>query len=80
MTVCKQGEDVHTAILPQMICDEFMGGYDFEKHLEHLRAIYRHKAGLMLSLIDRHLVPAASSSARKSFDADFPSRPQESRP
>ena len=58
MTVCKQGEDVHTAILPQMICDEFMGGYDFEKHLEHLRAIYRHKAGLMLSLIDRHLVPA----------------------
>lgn len=58
MTVCKQGEDVHTAIFPQMICDEFMGGYDFEAHLAHLRTLYRHKARLMLSLIDQHLVPA----------------------
>ncbi len=41
-----------------MICDEFMGGYDFEAHLAHLRTLYRHKARLMLSLIDQHLVPA----------------------
>ena len=35
------------------------GRLRFRKNiLEHLRAIYRHKAGLMLSLIDRHLVPA----------------------
>lgn len=57
MVVCKQGEDVHTNILAQIICDEFMGKYPYEEHLDHLRDIYRHKAKLMLSLIERHLVP-----------------------
>ena len=56
MTVAKQGEDVHTNIWAQMICDEFMRG-DFEGHLEHLRALYRVKAKKLMALIDRHLVP-----------------------
>ena len=58
MIVCKQGEDVHTAALNQMICDEFMGGYDYEAHLEGLRALYRQKAARMTELLDRYLVPA----------------------
>lgn len=58
MIVCKQGEDVHTAIWNQMICDEYMGNYDYEAHLKDLQEIYRKKAQLMLSLIDEHLVPA----------------------
>lgn len=57
MVVCKQGEDVHTTILSQMICDEFMKTCDFEAHLKGLRDLYRHKAQLMLSLMDRYLVP-----------------------
>ena len=58
MVVCKQGEDVHTAIWNQMICDEYMGNYDFEAHLKDLQEIYRKKARLMFKLIDEHLVPA----------------------
>lgn len=58
MVVCKQGEDVHTAIWNQMICDEYMGNYDFEAHLKDLQKIYRKKARLMFKLIDEHLVPA----------------------
>ena len=57
MTVCKQGEDVHTSMWSQIICDEYMGQYDFEAHLDDLRRIYRHKYQLMLSLIEKHLVP-----------------------
>lgn len=57
MVVCKQVEDVHTSMLPQMICYEYMKTRDYEKHLEDLRDIYRKKARLMLSLIERHLTP-----------------------
>ena len=32
MTVCKQGQDVHTAMWSQMLCYEFMTKYDFEAH------------------------------------------------
>ncbi|MDD3692618.1 MAG: PLP-dependent aminotransferase family protein [Oscillospiraceae bacterium] len=57
MIVCKQVEDVHTAMLPQIICDEFMKTCDYENHLNNLRSIYSKKARLMLSLIEQHLVP-----------------------
>ena len=61
MIVVKQGEDVHTAILNQMICEAFMTQYDFEAHLDGLRTIYRHKARLMMALLDEHLAPAGVS-------------------
>ena len=57
MVVAKQGEDVHTSILPQLICEEFLSKYDFESHLENIRAIYRRKAELTESLLDEKLVP-----------------------
>lgn len=57
MVVAKQGEDVHTNIWSQMICDEFMNRVDFEAHLKGLQALYRQKAGLMCRLLDEHLVP-----------------------
>ncbi len=56
--VCKQGEDVHTNIWSQIVCDEFMGKYDYEAHLEGLRTLYRAKAEKMIELIEQHLVPA----------------------
>ncbi len=58
MTVAKQGEDVHTNIWAQILCDEFMGTVDYEAHLRGLQAIYREKAALMCRLLDEHLVPA----------------------
>ena len=57
MVVAKQGEDVHTSILPQLICEEFLSKYDFESHLENIRAIYRRKAELTEGLLDEKLVP-----------------------
>ena len=63
MVVCKQGEDVHTAMWPQIICERFMADAGLEAHLESLRSLYRKKARLMLSLIEEHLVPAGITYA-----------------
>ena len=57
MTVAKQGEDVHTAIWSQMLCDEFMATVDYPAHLAGLQDLYREKAALMVKLLDEHLVP-----------------------
>ncbi len=54
IVVCKQVSDVHTNVLGQIICDEFMNNYDFEGHLEKIRGIYRNKCKLMLSEIDKN--------------------------
>ena len=57
MIVCKQGEDVHTNIWSQLVCDELMTKYDFDAHLERLRTIYREKSAFTMKLLDEHLVP-----------------------
>ena len=57
MVVCKQADDVHTNILAQMICNTLMTDYDYDGHLEKLRAIYRKRTQLMIHLIEEHLVP-----------------------
>lgn len=54
MVVCKQVSDVHTNIMAQMICDEYLKKYDMDAHLEEIRAVYRHKCGLMLDGIDKN--------------------------
>ncbi|MCD7731269.1 MAG: PLP-dependent aminotransferase family protein [Oscillospiraceae bacterium] len=54
IVVCKQVSDVHTNIMAQIICDEYMRNYDMNAHLEEIRAIYRHKCGLMISKIDKN--------------------------
>lgn len=57
MTVCKQGQDVHTNIWSQVLCYRFMTEYDFDAHLENLRAIYTKKRQLLLDLMEKHLAP-----------------------
>lgn len=54
LTVCKQTADVHTTIFAQMITDEFLKTCDFDKHLQNLRQIYKHKAELMMGLMDEY--------------------------
>lgn len=54
LTVCKQTSDVHTNILSQMITHDYITTCDFEKHLNDIRGIYRHKAELMMSLMDEN--------------------------
>ncbi len=55
--VAKQGEDVHTNILAQMICYKFLSEYDFDAHLARLKDIYRRKATLAENLLDEFLAP-----------------------
>ena len=57
MVVCKQGQDVHTNIWSQLVCYEFLTKYDFDKHLEKLRDIYRKKANFAMDLLDKYLAP-----------------------
>lgn len=54
MVVCKQVADVHTNIMAQIICDEYLKNYDMDAHLEQVRGIYRHKCVLMLEAIDKN--------------------------
>ncbi len=64
MIVCKQGEDVHTPILSQMICDEFMANYDYEAHLKNLQDLYRGRIAHIMELFDEYLVPAGITYQR----------------
>ena len=51
MTVGKQASDVHTNQFFQMLIAEYMEHYDFDGHIQKIRALYKHKSGLMLSAI-----------------------------
>ena len=58
LVVCKQGNDVHTNIWSQVVCDEFITKYNFDGHLQKLREIYRQKANFCMRLLDKYCAPA----------------------
>jgi 2-aminoadipate transaminase len=60
LVVCKQGEDVHTALLSQMICHRFMRDYDFDAHLCRLRGLYTRKSDFTKKNLKRFLSPLIS--------------------
>ena len=64
MVVCKQGNDVHTNIWSQMVCNELMTKYDFDAHLEKLRKLYSKKAQFMMDLMDKYIVPMGITYAK----------------
>ena len=57
MVVAKQGEDVHTNILSQLICYEFLTQYDFNENLAMLRDLYSKKSSLAIQLLEKYVVP-----------------------
>lgn len=59
-TVAKQCTDVHSTVLFQYICNEYITKYDFEKHLNESREVYRHKCDLMLENMRRCFHPAVT--------------------
>jgi 2-aminoadipate transaminase len=58
MTVAKQCTDVHSTLLFQHICNEFMTGCDYGGHIARIREIYRKKCDLMLGEMERKMHPA----------------------
>ena len=55
MTVGKQTSDVHTAMLNQMIVNEWFKKYDVDAHIVKIQDIYRKRLELMCSCIDKEL-------------------------
>lgn len=51
--ICKQCSDVHTSMLSQLICNDFLEKIDYEKHILKLQKIYKHKSDLMISQLDQ---------------------------
>ncbi|WP_040948254.1 PLP-dependent aminotransferase family protein [Gorillibacterium massiliense] len=52
MVVAKQGEDVHTTMLSQLLAYKFMTEYDYDGHIKHIRAVYLRKCKLMTDSLD----------------------------
>ena len=55
MVVAKQVEDVHTNIFFQMLCHRYIAECDIDKHVAHIRKLYKHKCDLMLSELDKKM-------------------------
>ena len=53
--IAKQTSDVHTNILAQQICFEFMRNYDYRLHIKNLKEIYKNKLYIMKSQMEAHL-------------------------
>lgn len=52
MVICKQVTDVHTPVLNQLICYDFVTKCDYDAHIAKARELYGHKNALMLSSMD----------------------------
>ena len=55
IVVAKQVEDVHTNVFFQMVCAKYMNEYDLEGHIEKIRKLYMHKAGLMIAALEKYM-------------------------
>ena len=51
LTVAKQCSDVHTNILAQKICSEYIKNYDLNEHIKSIKKIYKDKYDLMMKSI-----------------------------
>lgn len=54
IVVAKQCADVHSNMLAQIICEEFIKNYNITEHLTKLKEIYKRKCQLMLSEMDKY--------------------------
>ena len=55
IVLAKQVEDVHTNVFFQMVCAKYMSEYDLEGHIEKIRKLYMHKAGLMIAALEKYM-------------------------
>lgn len=52
--ILKQVNDVHTPVLTQMMCVEFMKKYDIDEYIERNKQLYGKKCRVMLDAIDKY--------------------------
>lgn len=53
----KQGADLHTSSLNQLLAARFMLECDLEGHIERIRSVYRARRDAMLAALDAHMPP-----------------------
>jgi len=56
----KQGTDLHTSTFGQMVAYETARGGFVDRHVRHLREVYRERRDAMLAALERHFPPGAS--------------------
>ncbi len=54
IVVVKQVNDVHTTLMMQMLCADFITNYDFEAHIQKSCDLYGEKCSVMLSAIEKY--------------------------
>ncbi len=54
MVVCKQVQDVHTALLPQMMAYEFVTRYSIDEHIAKIRRVYGSRCKLMIDCMEKY--------------------------
>jgi DNA-binding transcriptional MocR family regulator len=53
----KQGTDLHTSSLVQLLAARFMLEHDFEAHIARIRQVYRSRRNAMLAALEEHFPP-----------------------
>lgn len=54
ITVAKQTNDVHTAMLTQLLAYEFLNRFDLDSLIARMRSVYAHRCNVMLDAIAAH--------------------------
>ncbi len=60
LTTLKQAADLHTSTMNQRVVTELLRTFDFEGHLERVRATYRSRHAAMDAALRRHMPPGTS--------------------
>ncbi len=53
----KQGVDLHTSGLTQLLAARFVAEHDLDAHIARIRDVYRRRRDAMLAALDRHMPP-----------------------
>ena len=54
LVLAKQGADLHTSSLSQMLAARFITDHDFEGHIERIRQVYGSRCRAMVSAMEEH--------------------------
>jgi len=55
--LAKQGADLHTSSLVQLLAARFLADHDIDAHIAHLREVYRARRDAMLTALEEHFPP-----------------------
>jgi 2-aminoadipate transaminase len=60
LVMIKQGTDLHTATFGQMVAYEVARGGFLDRHVRHIRSVYRERRDAMLRSLERHMPPGVT--------------------